>query len=50
MKIEYTEAKLEFVEFDLTDIITTSVPGGDDEGGINPGGPDPSDEGYSDYH
>lgn len=47
MKIEYTEAKIEFVEFDLTDIITTSVPG--DEG-ANPGGPDPSDEGYSDYH
>ena len=47
MKIEYTDAKLEFVEFDLADIITTSVP---DSGSENPGGPDPSDDGYSNYH
>ena len=48
MKIEYTEAKLELVEFDIDDIITTSVPG--EEPGQNPGGSDVSDEGYSGYH
>ena len=47
MKIEYTEAKIEFVEFDFDDIITTSVP---EDGDVNPGGPDPSDEDYSGYH
>ena len=47
MKIEYTEAKLELVEFDFDDIITTSLPGEDD---VKPGGPDASDDGYSGYH
>jgi hypothetical protein len=48
MKIEYTEAKLELVEFDIEDVLTTSVP--EDEPGQNPGGADDSDEGYSGYH
>ena len=47
MKIEYTEAKIELVEFDINDIITTSVP---EEDEVNPGGPDLTDEGYTGYH
>ena len=48
MKIEYTEVKLELVEFDIEDVLTTSVP--EDEPGQTPGGSEASDDGYSGYH
>ena len=51
MKFEYTEAKLELVEFDIEDIVTASVPEKDDEDdNVKPGGTYPSDDGYSGYH
>ena len=50
MKFEYTEARLELVEFDIEDIVTASAPVEDEEEENTPGGAYPSDDGYSGYH